>query len=98
MGQLGLPRRSRYGTAEGLRPNEYRPMGLARRLNPSHDRLRRWQRNGWIRSRRDGDSHHVLWADADELRRLRELGRCLDAGESGPRLEELKKPKRKAMK
>jgi len=71
---------------------------LARRPNPSRDRLRRWQRNGWIRSRRDGDGHHVLWADADELRRLRELGRCLDAGESGPRLEELKKPKRKAMK
>ncbi len=98
MAQLGLPRRSRYGTSEGLGPNEYRPMGLARRLHVSRDRLRRWQRNGWVRSRRDGDGHHVLWADADELRRLRELGRCLEAGESGPRVEKLKKPKRRAAK
>jgi hypothetical protein len=43
--------------------------------------------------RPDGDGHHVIWADADELRRLRELHRLLQAGVTGVRLTRLKKPK-----
>jgi hypothetical protein len=33
------------------------------------------------------------WADADELKRLRELGRLFRAGATGARLDQLKKPK-----
>ena len=67
-------------------------MGLARRLRMSRERIRRWQRNGWLITRQDDDGHHVIWADGNELRRLRELGRCLDAGGDAPLLEQLKKP------
>ncbi len=28
---------------------------------------------GWLNLRRDDDGHHVIWADASELRRLRQL-------------------------
>jgi len=93
MVQLGIPRRCRYGTEDGLGPNEYRTASLARRLKTSRERVRLWQRNGWLITRRDENGHHIIWADADELRRLRTLGRFLEEGRPGARLEELKKPK-----
>jgi DNA invertase Pin-like site-specific DNA recombinase len=93
MVRLGLPRRERYGSAAGLEEDEFRPMGLARRLGVSRDKVRRWLRSGWLRVRRDEDGHHVIWADADELRRLRELERLLRAGASQARLAKLKEPK-----
>jgi hypothetical protein len=70
---LGMARRQRHGSTAGLGPDEYRPMGLARRLGISRDTVRRWLRAGWLNLRRDEDGHHVIWADAGELRRLREL-------------------------
>jgi DNA invertase Pin-like site-specific DNA recombinase len=90
---LGLARRQRHGSATGLEPDEYRPMALARRLEVSRDTVRRWLRAGWLTVRRDGDGHHVIWADADELQRLRELHRLPRTWANKARLAKLKKPK-----
>src|SRR5262249_52959339 len=90
---LGLPRRPRYGSPAGLGSDEFRPMGLARRLSVSRGRIDRWLRSGYVNVRRDGDGHAITWADADELKRLRELGRLFRAGATGTRLDKVKKPK-----
>jgi hypothetical protein len=91
--RLGLPRCQRYGSPAGLGANEFRPAGLARRLGVSRDRVRRWLRSGYLTVRRDEEGHAIVWADADELRRLRELGRLFEAKVTGPRLDKLKRPK-----
>jgi DNA invertase Pin-like site-specific DNA recombinase len=90
---LGLLRRQRHGDNLGLTPNEYRPMGLARRLGISRDTVRRWLRAGWLSLRRDDNGHHVIWADASELRRLRELHDLPRTWANKARLAKLKKPK-----
>jgi hypothetical protein len=90
---LGLARRQRHGSSAGLGPDEYRPMGLARRLVISRDTVRRWLRAGWLNVRRDDDGHHVIWADAGELRRLRELHDLPRTWANKTRLAKLKKPK-----
>ena len=90
---LGLARRQRHGGATGLGRDEYRPMGLARQLGISRDTVRRWLRAGWLSVRRDDDGHHVIWADAGELRRLRELHGLLRTRANKKRLAKLRKPK-----
>jgi DNA invertase Pin-like site-specific DNA recombinase len=91
--RLGLPRRERYGSQTGLGPDEFRPVGLAQRLGVSRARIDRWLRSGYLNMRRDEDGHAIIWADADELKRLRELGRLFEAGATGTRLDKVKKPK-----
>jgi DNA invertase Pin-like site-specific DNA recombinase len=91
--RLGLGRRERHGSPAGLGHDEFRPMGLARRLGMSRDTVRRWLRADWLTVRRDAEGHHVIWADASELRRLRELHRLPRTWENKGRLAELKKPK-----
>jgi hypothetical protein len=71
--RLGLARRERHGTATGPGPGEYRRMHLARRLGVSRDTVRGWVRRGWVTTRAGADGHHVIWAGADELRRLGQL-------------------------
>ena len=90
---LGLARRKRHGSTTGLGPDEYRPMGLARRLGINRDTVRRWLRAGWLNLRRDEDGHHVIWADAGELRRLRELHALPRTWANKKRLAKLKKPR-----
>jgi hypothetical protein len=90
---LGLARRQRHGSTAGLGPDEYRPMGLARRLGISRDTVRRWLRAGWLSLRRDEDGHHVIWEDAGELRRLRELHALPRTWANKARLAKLRKPK-----
>jgi hypothetical protein len=90
---LGVPRRPCYGSQEGLGPGEFRPMTLARQLGVSRDTIRRWLRYGWLSTRLDADGHHIIWADDDEMGRLRELRRLLREGARGRRLEKLKEPK-----
>jgi hypothetical protein len=92
---LGLARRERHGSAVGLGRDEYRPTGLARRLGVSRDTVRRWLRAGWLNARRDADGHHVIWADADELRRLRELHQLPRTWATKARLAKLKEPKQR---
>jgi DNA invertase Pin-like site-specific DNA recombinase len=93
MAHLGLARRPRHGSAAGLGPDEYRPMGLARTLGISRDTVRRWQRVGWLNVRRDADGHHVIGADADDLRRLTELHQLPRTWANKARLAELRRPK-----
>ncbi len=90
--RLGLERRERHGSRAGLGRDEYRPMGLARRLGISRDTVRRWLRAGWLTARRDAEGHHVIWADAAELRRLKELHQLPRTWANKGRLAELKKP------
>ena len=90
---LGLARRERHGSPTGLGPDEYRPMGLARRLGISRDTVRRWLRAGWLNVRRDDDGHHVIWADAERTAPLRELQQLPRTWANKARLAELKKPK-----
>jgi hypothetical protein len=90
--QLGLARRERHGSPIGVGPDEYRPMGLARRLGVSRDTVRRWLRAGWLNVRRDDDGHHVIWADAGELCRLRQLHQLPRTWANKARLAKLKKP------
>ena len=90
---LGLARRERHGTATGLGPDEYRPMGLARRLGVSRDTVRGWVRRGWVTTRTDADGHHVVWADADELRRLGQLPGLRPSWANKERLATLRRPK-----
>jgi DNA invertase Pin-like site-specific DNA recombinase len=89
---LGLARRQRQGSTAGLGPDEYRPMGLARRLGISRDTVRRWLRAGWLNLRRDEEGQHVIWADAGERRRLRELHTLPRSWANKTRLAKLKKP------
>lgn len=91
--QLGLARRQRHGSPAGLGPDEYRPVGLARRLGISRDTARRWLRAGWLSPRRDEDGRHVIWADAGEPRRLRELHALPRTWANKKRLAKRKKPK-----
>ena len=81
--QLGLPRCPRYGSQIGLGAEERisSPESGATAENVARS-AGRWLRNGWLSSRRDEDGHHVIWADANELNRLRELGRRIAAGET----------------
>ncbi|QDV39326.1 hypothetical protein ElP_72910 (plasmid) [Tautonia plasticadhaerens] len=90
--RLGLERRQRHGSASGLGRDEYRSMGLARRLGMPRDTVRRWLRAGWLTVRRDAEGHHVIWADAAELRRLRELHRLPRTWASKGRLAGLLSP------
>jgi hypothetical protein len=91
--RLGFGRRARHGGRAGLGPDEYSPMELARRLGVGRDAVRGWVRSGWVNARRDADGHHVIWADADELDRLRVLYALPRTWENRTRLAELKKPK-----
>jgi DNA invertase Pin-like site-specific DNA recombinase len=90
---LGLARRARHGSPEGLGRNEYRPTGLARCLDIGRDTVRSWLRAGWLNVRQDDEGHHIIWADAAELRRLRELHRLPRTWANRARLAELQKPK-----
>jgi Recombinase zinc beta ribbon domain/Recombinase len=90
---LDLARREPHGSLAGLGRDEYRPGSLARRLGVSRDTVRRWLRAGWLTTWRDADGHHVIWADASELRRLRELHRLPRTWANKGRLARLKVPK-----
>ena len=92
---LGLQRRKRYGSAEGLGQDEYHPAGLARQLGVSVYTVKRWMRVGWLNVRRDDIGHRIIWADADELRRLQELRQLPRTWQNKERLAELKKPKQR---
>jgi hypothetical protein len=90
---LGLFRRPRQGSRTGLVPNEYRPMGLARRLGIRRVTVRRWLGAGWLKVHRDDDGQHVIGADGSERRRLRELPALPRTWANKQRLAKLKKPK-----
>jgi DNA invertase Pin-like site-specific DNA recombinase len=93
LSRLALAHRQPHGSLASLGPDEYRPGSLARRLEISPDTVRRWLRVGWLTSIRDGEGHHVIWADASELDRLRELHKLPRTWATKDRLAELTRPK-----
>jgi hypothetical protein len=59
---------------ELLGQHEWWLTDLARELRMSHLKLRDWANRGWVRNRKTPvQSRWVLWADKDEVRRLRKL-------------------------
>ncbi len=58
-----------------LQANEYWLTDLARELTMPIATLHKWQRVGWVHSRKVAvaSGRLVIWADADELERLRRL-------------------------
>jgi hypothetical protein len=93
IGQLGSRRQEPHGSRVGLGPDEYRPGGLADRLGINRDTVRRWVKVEWVTVRRDQNNHRVIWADAEELERLRALHQLPRRWANKARLAELKKPK-----
>jgi DNA invertase Pin-like site-specific DNA recombinase len=93
--QLRLSRGVRHGSKVGLGKQEYRPGGLAKKLGVSRDTVKRWMRRGWVNVSKDDRGHHIIWADGDELRRLRQLHRLGRSAANRERLAALKKPKQR---
>jgi hypothetical protein len=93
--QCGLSSHGRHGGHKGLGQDEYRPAGLARKLGVPRETLKRWLRRGWVNVRPDERGHHIAWADADELRRLRQLHRLGRSAGNRERLAALTKPKQR---
>ncbi len=57
-----------------LQENEWRIPDLARRLGVIQQAIHYWVKQAWIHSRRTpSGKHHVVWADKDEIRRLKKL-------------------------
>jgi DNA invertase Pin-like site-specific DNA recombinase len=62
------------GQDELLHEHEWWLMDLARSLKMSHLKLREWATRGWVHSRRTPvQGYWILWADKDEVHRLRQL-------------------------
>jgi DNA invertase Pin-like site-specific DNA recombinase len=93
IGQLGFHRREPHGSRVGLGRDEYRPGGLADHLGINRDTVCRWVKVKWVTVRRDENGHAVIWADADELRRLRALHQLPRTWANRARFAGLKKPK-----
>jgi DNA-binding transcriptional MerR regulator len=69
------PRRAAMGQITALGPQEYWLTEVARQLNIPVATLHKWKRVGWIRSRKVAvtGGRVAIWADEDELERLRRL-------------------------
>jgi DNA invertase Pin-like site-specific DNA recombinase len=93
--RLGLPGRERLGSQTGLGRDEWRPGRLARHLGIPRDTVNKWRSKGWLHARRDDDGYWVLWADAAEIARLRELHSLPRIWANKARLKQLIKPKRR---
>jgi DNA invertase Pin-like site-specific DNA recombinase len=91
--QLGLPHRTRMGSRVGLQADEWRVGELARHLGVHRDTVQRWQRAEWLHAYRDADGYWTLWADADEVARLRTLRALPRTPASKKRQAEMRKPK-----
>ena len=59
---------------ELLGSNEWWLTDLARKLKMSHLKLRAWASRGWVHGRKTPvQGYRILWADKDEVKRLRKL-------------------------
>lgn len=66
---------------EPLEKHEWRLPELAKKLRVSNGKLRAWAERGWIHARKTPVyGRWILWADRDELRRLRQLRRASTPG------------------
>jgi hypothetical protein len=91
-------RSERSDDANPLKSDEWFLADLAHELNMPTTTLHNWVHRGWVESRKLNDrrGHWVLWADKDELRRLRQLRITKQGWPDRPYPESLTKPKRQA--
>jgi DNA invertase Pin-like site-specific DNA recombinase len=84
--------------ATHLGPQEWWMADLARKLGMEVAKLRRWIVHGWLHARRTpGAGMWIVWADRDELKRLRKLvARSTQGVTSHP--QELTTPKKRSTK
>jgi DNA invertase Pin-like site-specific DNA recombinase len=73
---------------------------LVEQLGIALSTLCKWCRDGWVHARRvawpcAGGGRWLVWADAEELERLRRLNACHGPGRQYPFPEELKTPKKR---
>ncbi len=74
MRELGLV--GEYFCDDLLEKHEWRVPELARELGVIPQKIHYWIKQGWIHSRRTPSGKHlIVWADKDELRRLKRLAR-----------------------
>jgi len=69
------PGRAATGQTTALSPQEYWLTEVARQLNIPVATLHKWKRVGWVRWRKVAvpGGRVAIWADEDELERLRQL-------------------------
>jgi DNA invertase Pin-like site-specific DNA recombinase len=83
-----------------LEADEWWFTDLARVLNLPQPTLYSWMRRGWIQARRivmpRGQPRWTVWADEDELHRLRQLRACPRSWHCQPHAAELTQPKLRA--
>jgi DNA invertase Pin-like site-specific DNA recombinase len=81
--------------AEPLGPDEWWFIDLARALNTPTPTLYHWLRRGWVHGRQlpGPQGRWILWADGDELDRLRRLRGCSRSWFNQPQAAELTTPK-----
>ena len=82
---------------ELLGPHEWWLTDLARELQMSHMKLRDWSIRGWVHCRQTPvQGYRILWADKDEIRRLRKILADSRRGVN-EYTSELKTPKKKPL-
>jgi DNA invertase Pin-like site-specific DNA recombinase len=81
--------------AYSLKPGEYWFGDLAHTLQLPHPTLYSWMRRGWINARQlaVGQGRWILWADDEELDRLRRLRACPKSWHNQPQAADLIRPK-----
>lgn len=79
-----------------LGPDEWLLAPLAKHLDMNREKLREWIKKGWVHGRQTpSKSDWIVWADSDELQRIKNLNELSHPGVSGYRgfPRELIKPK-----
>ena len=97
-GSAGAGDESRGSSAEDLRPPRMEVDDLARELGMAVNTLRNWHDRGWVLGRKSAEigGAWILWADEEELDRLRRLRAWHRGGYDQQRPPELTTPQRPA--
>jgi hypothetical protein len=81
--------------AYDLKPGEWWFADLAHALQLPHPTLYTWMRRGWVNAKRldIGQGRWILWADDEELDRLRRLRTCPKSWHNQPQAADLTRPR-----
>jgi DNA invertase Pin-like site-specific DNA recombinase len=78
-----------------LGQDEWWFVDLAREVNLPHPTMYSWMRRGWVHARQlsGPQGHWILWADTEEVQRLKQLRSCNRNWFNQPQAAELRTPK-----
>lgn len=97
LGHCGLAHRRSTAEQdrEALGSDEWYLCDLANHLEVPEETMHRWRRVGWVHGRKHDEprGRWILWADADELERLRQLRSCPRTWDNQPLVRQLIIPK-----